>query len=269
MNTLDRGIGRIADNFTFAAVASLAQSFVENLKPGSKVVVGHDTRFQAGQLAGHAAGVLAANGLEVFLSKSFLPTSAFVYAMKHYQAAGLLISAPHQPAEYLGLSAFMPDGSDALLAGSAKPQVPTNGFSDFDIRKPYYDHLATLLDMETLKTYQGVIYQDSMGGASGGWMAGFAKHAKLGLELRELHAVPDPTFYGVTPDPLPENLYTLTNVLKAEENSIGIALSADASRVALVYKGQYFSPEQADRLLEASAGLPKAFRLIEWIAKQD
>ncbi|MCS7069539.1 MAG: phosphoglucomutase/phosphomannomutase family protein [Meiothermus sp.] len=247
----------IGDQFTFANVGRVAQAYAEYLREqqGKKVVVGYDTRFMAGRFARTAAEVLAANGLEVHLSKSYLPTPALSFAVKHLEAdGGVMITASHNPAEYLGFKIKGPyagSATPALVAEVEKrlgsePKTSGGTLHSFDVRKAYYDFLASQLDMETLRAYQGVMYHDSLGGAGAGWLAGFVKHAGLKLELRELHAVPDPLFYGVHPEPIPQNQFTIMTVLKAEQDpTFAVVNDGDADRVgAVLAGGRHFNSHQ-------------------------
>jgi phosphomannomutase len=83
----------IAEKFTFSNVARAAQAYADYLisQKQTSVLVGHDTRFLGEQFARHAAEVLSANGLRVFLSKGFIPTPALSYAVKHHSAGGGLM----------------------------------------------------------------------------------------------------------------------------------------------------------------------------------
>lgn len=233
----------IGDQFTFDNVARVAQAYAQYLleQQGKKVVVGYDTRFMAGKFAQRAASVLAANGLEVHLSRSYVPTPVLSFAVKHLQAdGGVMITASHNPAEYLGFKIkgnYAGAATPALVSEvekhlGAEPKYSSAAIQSFDVRKPYYDFLASQLDMEALRAYEGVMYHDSLGGAGAGWLAGFVKHAGLKLDLRELHAVPDPMFYGVHPEPIPQNQFTIMTVLKAEQDPTFAAIN-DATPTAL------------------------------------
>lgn len=242
----------IGANFTFDNVAKVAQAYADylNSQGAKRVVVGYDTRFQAGKFAERAAQVLAANGLEVLLSKSHLPTPVLSFAVWHLKAdGGVMITASHNPPEYLGFKIKGSYGGAAVPALVAEVEKKLGAeprafdparhkLERFDVRKPYYDHLMGLLDMDALRAYEGVLYHDSMGGAGGGWIAGFAKHAGLKLEVRGLHEVPDPMFYGVNPEPIPVNQFTVMTVLKAEEGRTFAAVTdGDADRIGAVLAG--------------------------------
>ena len=248
----------IGDQFTFDNVALVAQAYAQCLfeHQGKRVVVGYDTRFLANRFAQRAAEVLAANGLEVYLAKSYLPTPVLSFAVKHLQAdGGVMITASHNPPEYLGFKIkgnYAGSATPALVAevekhlGTTKPLKTDVTIHSFDVRKDYYDFLTQQLDMPALRSYRGVMYHDSLGGAGAGWLAGFAKYAGLALDLRELHAVPDPMFYGVNPEPIPQNQFTVMSILKAEQDpTFAVVTDGDADRIgAVLAGGTHFNSHQ-------------------------
>jgi len=167
-----------------------------------------------------------------------------------------MITASHNPPEYNGFKLKGPYGGSATPAIVAEVEArldarppKTNGaeaIERFDVKKPYYGKLAEMLDLELLRSYRGVLYHDAMGGAGGGWVSGFARYAELGLEVRDLHAVPHPLFYGVNPEPIPKNLGTLQALMKNEEGLTFAAVTdGDADRIgAVLAGGEYFNSHQ-------------------------
>ncbi|GEM45256.1 phosphoglucomutase/phosphomannomutase family protein [Deinococcus cellulosilyticus] len=251
----------IADRFTFENVRIVAQAYARHIlrQGGKRVVVGHDTRFLADRFAAAAAQTLAANGLEVYLSGCYVPTPVLSFAVKHLQAdGGVMLSASHNPPEYCG---FKLKGA---YGGSATPEMvkdverhlgetpavfdpAQHTVQTFDVQEAYYQHLSDLLDLETLRRFTGTFYHDSMGGAGCGWISGFLKHARLdGIKLQELHATPNPMFYGVNPEPLPQNLAETMQVMQsAPVDSFAAVTDGDADRIgAVVAGGQFFNSHQ-------------------------
>ncbi|WP_027482796.1 phosphohexose mutase [Deinococcus pimensis] len=246
----------IAEDFTYANVARVAAAHARVLRRagGERVVIGYDTRFQGPAFARVAADVMAAHGLHVLLSKAYLPTPALSFAVKHFSAAGgVMITASHNPPEYSGYKLKGAYGGSATPAMVAEVEAAladeeelagTPGtIETFDVRAAYYAALDAVLDLDTLRGYRGVMYHDAMGGAGGGWIEGYVKKAKLPVELRPLHGVPHPQFYGVNPEPIPQNLGSLTNVLAAEDGLVfGSVTDGDADRVgAVTAGGRYFN----------------------------
>ena len=249
----------IADRYTFANVARVAQATADYVAStgGGRVVVGYDTRFLSDRFAAHVAGVIAANGLEALLAAGYLPTPVTSFAVVRQEAAaGVMITASHNPPEYNGYKLKGPYGGSAtpeiydgmirrLDATPAKAPDP-GAVRTFDLREVYYDRIGEIVDLEALRGYSGALYHDAMGGAGGGWLAGFVKHAGLALDLRELHGVPHPLFYGVHPEPIPQNLVTLRAVMSAEKDPVFAAVTdGDADRIgAVLAGGVYFNSHQ-------------------------
>lgn len=244
----------IAENFTYGNVRRVARAHAQALREmgGRTVVVGFDTRFQGAAFARVAAQTLAEGGLDVWLAADYLPTPALSYAVVHQGAAGgVMITASHNPPQYSGYKvkgAYGGSATPALVAGVerslAQPQMysgPCGTIRPLDIRQAYYEQLDRQLDLDLLRGYRGTVIHDAMGGAACGWLTGYARHAGLKLDLWELHGRPDPLFYGVNPEPVPQNLGELTARLAAETGTaLGVITDGDADRVGAVTAGGHF-----------------------------
>lgn len=255
----------IADRFTFANVARAAQAYAEHLidRDRSRVLVGHDTRFGGERFARVVAETLAANGLEVRQSAGYLPTPALSFAVKHLQAGGgVMLTASHNPPAYHGFKLKGAYGGTATediyrdvsrrLEHISSTEVATfdpkrHGVESFDIREAYYERLARLVDLDIVRSLSGTLVHDAMGGAAGGWLAGFAQHVGLGVVVSELHGRPDPLFYGVNPEPLPQNLAELMERLARGDDGVlfGTATDGDGDRLGVVLPdGRFFNSHQ-------------------------
>jgi phosphomannomutase len=255
----------IAENFTVENVRFAAQAHAQYLKRQSNdgtgtVVIGYDTRFASERFARASAEVMAANGLRVLLATSFTPTPALSFAAVHHQAlGGVMITASHNPPAYNGYKMKGPYG------GSSTPEIvrgveaelaklePIPAFDpglhrieNLEIRGAYFDQLDQVLDLETLRAFKGIMYHDAMGGAGCGWLEAYIKRAKLPVELRPVHGVPTPMFYGVNPEPIPQNLESLTAILRAEKPPVFAAITdGDADRIgAVLSDGVFFNSHQ-------------------------
>ena len=254
-------VGELARGFTFEEVARLAAGFGQALlaEGQRKVVVGHDTRFLAREMAEEAAGVLSGLGLETHLLLGPAPLPLFGFALEALEAGGFYLTASRRPARFQGVKLRLEPGRP--LSGEALPQpgtLPEPGtFALLDLRQAYLERLLTSLG-EAPKEKTGVVYLDTMGGAGGGVLPQAFRALGLRAELRELHPLPHPLFYGVDPDPRPENLRTLLVLLKAQEPpAVGFALDGDADRLAVFrVGGEAVPPEEVlGRLREALGGL--------------
>ena len=90
----------------------LNQSFGEGQV---KVVVGHDSRNNSRKFAEIVAGVMAANGIQVFLFEELRPTPELSFAIRHLGCqGGVVCTASHNPKEYNGYKAYWNDGGQLV-----------------------------------------------------------------------------------------------------------------------------------------------------------
>ena len=82
----------------------------EAMKKG--IVIAHDCRLNGVEFAREAACVMAANGIRVMLFDELRPTPELSFAVMYYGcAAGLNITASHNPKEYNGYKVYWSDGA--------------------------------------------------------------------------------------------------------------------------------------------------------------
>ena len=79
------------------------------------VVVGFDGRRMSREFAEATACVLAAQGIQVFLFDAVIPTPGLAFAVSHLKcAAGVMITASHNPPEYNGYKAYWANGAQII-----------------------------------------------------------------------------------------------------------------------------------------------------------
>ncbi len=75
------------------------------------VAISYDSRLKGWNFARDAAGVLAANGINVRIYDELMPVPALSFATRYYHCnAGIMVTASHNPAQYNGYKAYGPDG---------------------------------------------------------------------------------------------------------------------------------------------------------------
>lgn len=75
------------------------------------VAISYDSRLKGWNFARDAAGVLAANGINVRIYDELMPVPALSFATRYYHCnAGIMVTASHNPKEYNGYKAYGPDG---------------------------------------------------------------------------------------------------------------------------------------------------------------
>jgi len=245
----------IAQDFTYDNVARVAGAHARYLRAqgGTDVVIGHDTRFQGEGFARVAADTMAAAGLNVHLAQDFIPTPALSFAVRHLGAAGgVMITASHNPPPYSGYKLKGPYGGSATpaivaevehaLQAQSGPAPETPGHTGtLDVREPYFTALDALLDLPTLRQYRGRVFHDAMGGAGAGWIEAYLTRAGIPATFEAIRGEPTPMFYGVNPEPIPQNLaVTMTRLQHETGETFAIVTDGDADRVGAVTAGGLF-----------------------------
>ena len=76
------------------------------------VAISYDTRNMSELFARETAGVLLANGINVYAFKKASPVPMLSFAVRHYGCvAGVMITASHNPKEYNGYKVYGEDGA--------------------------------------------------------------------------------------------------------------------------------------------------------------
>lgn len=108
------GAGTNRMNVYTVAKASqgLANYVVRRFSPEARrIAVSYDSRIKSDLFARVAAGVFAANGISVFIYPHLMPTPCLSYAVRALGcAAGVMVTASHNPAKYNGYKVYGSDG---------------------------------------------------------------------------------------------------------------------------------------------------------------
>lgn len=110
-----RGVmGAGTNRMNIYTVAKASQGLADYLKAHFKepsVAVGYDSRINSPLFAKTAAGVLAANGINVHIWPELMPVSTVSFAVRKLGASGgVMITASHNPCQYNGYKVYGPDG---------------------------------------------------------------------------------------------------------------------------------------------------------------
>jgi len=265
--------GIIADDFTFANVRYCAQSVVEYLRDkgldSRGMVVGYDTRFASERFAAAVAEVFAGNGIKTDLCTQATPTPIVSYGVTRQKAAGaVIITASHNPGQWNGFKIKSPDGSSAPTQVEAEiesrlPQIIAQdkikrldleeGLAKGIIRyldptPTYFEHIAHLVDLESLRQSGLKITVDSMFGAGSGCFKKVLQGGKT--EVIEINGERNPIFPGIQPEPIARHLTKLSATIRQNGAAIGLATDGDADRIGVVdEKGSPLTPLQIFALL--------------------
>ena len=136
-------------------------------KKGKKasVAISYDSRNYSKEFANIAARVLVANDVEVYLYKELMPTPALSFAVRHFGcAAGIMITASHNPAKYNGYKAYNDEGcqmsgeqADEVLHEIIKMDI----FKDVKIAED--DSAVHYIGEEAVDAYIAAVKKESTG----------------------------------------------------------------------------------------------------------
>ena len=258
----------IAEDFTFENIRVVSQAIADYVKgsgTGRKIAVGYDTRFMGREFACAVAGVLAGNGINVFLSKEPTSTPALSLSIKQNGfTGGIMVTASHNPPHYSGIK------YKADYAGPADPDIikgiedllsknPTQALpfeegekkgliKELDFNRPHLKFLKSYLDLKALKRLKAKILVDVMHGAGDHLVEKILEGGACGI--RTIHSDNNPGFGGIAPEPIERNLQELIALVKKEKCDIGLATDGDADRIGAVGPdGKFITSSQIISLL--------------------
>jgi alpha-D-glucose phosphate-specific phosphoglucomutase len=294
MNTIKFGTDGwraiIAEDFTFENVRcvtqGIAQSLLDQNLQEKGVVVGYDTRFMAERFANVVTEVLAANGVKVYLCKKITPTPVVAYAVTLYETAGaIMLTASHNPAEYLGIK-FIPGYAGPALPSDIEPITTcilniesgsasvnsctmieaweTGLVESIEPQESYRRHLESILNLKKANTKK--VVADPMFGAGIGYIEDILIRRQCAVWT--INNYRDPLFGGSLPEPSNDNLSVLKAKVLEYRADIGIALDGDADRLAIVDRDErYYSPNDIltlllDYLVESRGWTGKVARTV-------
>ena len=218
------------------------------------IVLARDARNRSQSFQEEAAGVFAACGLPVWFLDGPQPTPLAAFAIKHVgAAAGVVITASHNPREYNGYKAYWENGAqivpptDALIAtrfDEAPPaaSIPTLAFDELggqlrpvpDLAAAYLDALPPLQSSLTERSRLSVAYS-ALHGVGYEMFSRAIEKSGAALHSVEEQERPDPDFPTVTfPNPEEPGVSDKLIALAREEHAdVAMINDPDADRLAI------------------------------------
>jgi alpha-D-glucose phosphate-specific phosphoglucomutase len=246
----------IAEDFTYRNLRRVADAagrvFAED-DPGGLIYVGYDTRFEAGAFARAAAEVLADHGLRVRVSDRYCPTPALCWTVAHDDEAvgGVMLTASHNPAEYLGFKLRMADGGASPVSfterveAALRPNPPAVrlAYEVVDLMGPYLTSLRTLVDAEAIAAAGLKVAVDPLYGAGQGYLADILR--SLGVDVTEIHHELNPGFGGLHPEPIPPHIDEVRALVRERGLDAAFITDGDADRIGAADRtGAFVNPHR-------------------------
>ncbi|AEH36083.1 phosphoglucomutase/phosphomannomutase family protein [Halopiger xanaduensis] len=267
------------DEFTAPRVRMVGQAVATYLRDEGRdapVVIGYDARETSRGFAEELARVLCANGFDVIVPERDRPTPLVAHAIVERDlAGGLAITASHNPPEYNGVKFIPDDGAPALPAVTDAiadrladpdplPESEHGTVEEVDLAGPHADAVLELVadvtGTDDVDLSGLTVAYDAMHGSGRGTTDALLERAGASLEC--LRCERDPEFGGGAPEPAPENLEALIDLVTDDGAGpeLGVANDGDADRIAIVTPERGYLDENLffaalyDYLLEDDAG---------------
>jgi len=246
----------IGDDFTYTnlrRVADAAGRVFAQDNPGGTIVVGFDTRFEAPAFAAVAAEVLASHGLRVRVSEAYCPTPALCWSVAHDDSAvgGVMLTASHNPAPYLGFKLRMADGGASPVEFTARVEAALvddapaarGAFERFDLVGPYLTDLAAFVDGDAIRAAGLKVVVDPLYGAGRSYLAETLR--AFGVDVTELHGIANPSFGGLHPEPIPPHIDEARAYVREHGLDAAFVTDGDADRIGAADRaGNFVNPHR-------------------------
>lgn len=223
------------------------------------IAIGRDTRTSGPALANAVKAGLLSTGCDV-TDCGVLPTPALQYLVQEHFAAGAMITASHNPPEYNGVKVIEPDGTEMgdeetiqLEARVLDEEVPLVAWNATG-RECKASHLVHEYTDAIVRSFPQGIGEGITVAVDPGCGAACATTpqilTRLGCRVFTINSQMDGNFPGRLPEPSPEGLLALGDLVRSTGAAFGIAHDGDADRaVFLDEHGQFIEENQEFALI--------------------
>ena len=253
--------GPAGENLTPPDVVKFTTAYVRLIArrtPGKKltIVVGRDARISGEMVSNLVEGTLLACGADV-INVGLCTTPGTEMAVITKKAdGGIIITASHNPRQWNALKLLNSDG-EFLNDAEGKQVLAMSEEEDYDDEHIRRVLALPLVDAEAVRKRRFKVVVDAVNSVGGVVMPKLLR--ELGCEVVELNCEPTGEF-AHNPEPLPQNLTEISEVIVREKADVGIVVDPDVDRLAFVSEdGSMFVEEYtlvavADYILSEKPG---------------
>lgn len=220
-----------------------------------KIIVGYDPRNQADNFAFYIAEKLASFGFDVEASEKIIATPVLAYTALNKNAYAIMITASHNPPEYLGIKFIPPYGGPAEdsmvkeiienLEKTFENKAEAKTYKKVCFEEEYIEHIKNLIDFSVLKNVE--INYDGHHGAAAKLLKKLLD--ENGIKNNSQNLERDINFGGHMPDPKEKYLPELKTKC-IETGHIGLSNDGDGDRFGVFNeKGEFVSANDIIALL--------------------
>lgn len=270
--------GKVGDGLSPLDTVKFVSAYAMYIKNSTslntnKIVVGRDARISGSMMEQLVIGTLLGIGFDVVnIGLATTPTTELAVTMEK-ACGGIILTASHNPRQWNALKLLNEDGEflDAEAGNEVLRIAELEDFiyADVDhlgkvVNKDYSDkHIQAVLDLDlvdvdAIKSANFKVAIDCVNSVGGTILPKLLN--ALGIkDIIELNCDPTGDF-AHNPEPLPENLTEIADIMKHGNADVGIVVDPDVDRLALVdEKGAMFGEEYtlvavADYVLKHTPG---------------
>jgi phosphomannomutase / phosphoglucomutase len=249
--------GVIGSDMTPSVALSIGLA-LGSMRTGS-IAIGRDTRTSGPALGSALKAGLLATGCDV-TDCGILPTPALQYLVQEHFDAGAMITASHNPPEYNGVKVIEPDGTEmgdeetikleAKILDKEVPLVPWNATGrEYQAFHLVHEYIDAVVRKFPAGIGEGItVAVDPGSGAACTTTPEIL--TRLGCRVFTVNGQMDGNFPGRLPEPSPEGLLMLGELVRSTGAALGIAHDGDADRaVFLDEQGQFIEENREFALI--------------------
>jgi len=250
-------INKVTIGESAQALCLYARSFDENATDKG-IVIACDTRLSSPELSQYAAQVCAANGFKTYLFDNFRSTPELSFAVRHLgTAAGIVISASHNPPADNGFKAYWSDGGQLVAPHDKGVLAVAEGITEIhavdfdqavtqgkitiigdDVDEAYIE--AVSQQAEGAERDVKIVYSPLHGAGQTNVLPALRRAGFYSISLVEDQMVPDgnfPTIENGKPNPEEKSANDrAVSQLLAEQADIAITNDPDADRIGVMVR---------------------------------
>ena len=270
--------GQVGENLTPIDIVKFTIAYTrfiasKNEAKRLKIVVGRDARISGEMVNDIIEGTLLGCGADVINVGLCTTPGTEMAVITHKADGGIIITASHNPKQWNALKLlnekgeFLNDAEGKQVLALAEqedflfPDVDTIGkvISREDFNPTHIEQVLALklVDAEKVKARKFKVVVDAVNSIGGVVIPALLE--KLGCEVIKLNCEPTGHF-AHNPEPLPQNLTEISEVIVREGADLGVVVDPDVDRLALVNEdGTMFGEEYtlvavADYILSQTKG---------------
>lgn len=235
---------------TLKVTNAIAIYIYNTTKFDKKIIIGYDPRNKADEFAEFIAKTLSDFGFNVEMSDKIIATPVLAYNATIKNAYAIMLTASHNPSEYLGIKFIPPYGGPAEdstvqiitenIENKFENKIEAKEYKKVSFEKDYINHIKNIINFEKIKASGIKINYDAHHGAAGKLFKEILDSYKIKNNSTNLER--DINFGGFMPDPKEKYLPKLKQTCK-ETGNIGLSNDGDGDRFGVFDEnGVFISP---------------------------